>query len=62
MGILIAADPRPDKYANKRTYKSDITAKDIVWEGNASPTPAAEELLSVLNKRSPRNLSNQANK
>jgi lipid-binding SYLF domain-containing protein len=51
---------RPDKDANKRVYKSDITAKEIVLEGKASPPVAAEELLSVLNKRSPKNLSDQA--
>ena len=51
---------RPDKDANKRVYKSDITAKEIVLEGKASPPLAAEELLSVLNKRSPKNLSEQA--
>ena len=51
---------RPDKDANKRVYKSDITAKEIVLEEKASPPVAAEELLSVLNKRSPKNLSYQA--
>jgi SH3 domain-containing YSC84-like protein 1 len=51
---------RPDKDANKRVYKSDISAKDIVLEGKASPPPPAQELLSVLNKRSPKNLSDQA--
>ena len=51
---------RPDKDANKRVYNSDITAKDIVLEGKASPPPAAQELLSVLNNRSPKNLSDQA--
>jgi lipid-binding SYLF domain-containing protein len=51
---------RPDKDANKRVYKSDMAAKDIVLEGKASPPPAAQELLSVLNKRSPKNLSDQA--
>jgi SH3 domain-containing YSC84-like protein 1 len=53
---------RPDKDANKRVYKSEISAKEIILEGKASPTPAAEELLSVLNRRSPKNLSEQANK
>jgi lipid-binding SYLF domain-containing protein len=51
---------RPDKDANKRVYRSDITAKEIVLEEKASPPVAAEELLSVLNKRSPKNLSDQA--
>src|SRR6202795_3238277 len=30
---------RPDKDANKRVYRSDISAKDIVLEGKASPPP-----------------------
>lgn len=53
---------RPDKDANKRIYKSDISAREIVLDGKASPPPAAQELLSVLNKRSPKNSSAQANK
>jgi lipid-binding SYLF domain-containing protein len=50
---------RPDKDANKRIYKSEISAKEIVLEGKASAPPAAQDLLSVLNKRSPKNLSEQ---
>jgi lipid-binding SYLF domain-containing protein len=53
---------RPDKDANKRVYGSAISAKEIVLEGKVSPPPAAQELLSVLDKRSPKNLSAQANK
>jgi lipid-binding SYLF domain-containing protein len=53
---------RPDNDANRRVYGSAVSAKEIVLEGKASPTPAAEELLSVLNKRSPKNLSEQANR
>jgi len=60
--FLEGSSLRPDKDANKRIYKSDISAKDIVLESKASPPPAAEELLSVLNKRSPKNLTDQANK
>jgi lipid-binding SYLF domain-containing protein len=51
---------RPDKDANKRVYKGDLTAKEIVLESKASPPPPAQELLSVLNNRSPKNLSDQA--
>ena len=51
---------RPDNDANKRVYGSSISAKEIVLEGKASPPPAAQELLSVLDKRSPKNLSAQA--
>jgi SH3 domain-containing YSC84-like protein 1 len=51
---------RPDNDGNKRVYKNDLTAKEIVLEGKATPPPSAEELLSVLNKRSPKNTSAQA--
>jgi lipid-binding SYLF domain-containing protein len=52
---------RPDNDANKRVYGSSISAKEIVLEGKVSPPSAAQELLSVLDKRSPKNLSAQAN-
>jgi lipid-binding SYLF domain-containing protein len=48
---------RPDNDANERVYGRAISAKEIVLEGQASPPPAAQELLSVLNKQSPKNLS-----
>ena len=48
---------RPDNDANKRLYHRRITAKEIVLRGTVSPPSAAEELLSELNKRSPKNLS-----
>ena len=48
---------RPDNDANKRVYGSPLSAKEIVLEGKASPPPSAQELLSVLDKRSPKNLS-----
>ena len=52
---------RPDKDANKRVYGNAFSAKEIALEGKVSPTAAAEELLSVLDKRSPRNLSAREN-
>jgi len=58
---LEGATLRPDNDANKRVYGSSISAKEIVLEGKVSPPPAAQELLSVLDKRSPKNLSAQAN-
>jgi lipid-binding SYLF domain-containing protein len=51
---------RPDKDANKRIYGNELSAKEIVLEGKAISPPAAQELLSLLNKRSPKNLSGQA--
>ena len=48
---------RPDNDANKKLYNRDFSAKEIVLEGKVAATSAAELLLSVLNKRSPKNLS-----
>jgi lipid-binding SYLF domain-containing protein len=48
---------RPDNDANQRLYNRNITAKEIVLDGKVAPPSAAEELLSELNERSPKNLS-----
>jgi lipid-binding SYLF domain-containing protein len=57
-GISLAGSTlRPDNDANKRVYGSDISAKDIVIEGKANVPPAAQKMVAVLNKRSPKNLS-----
>jgi lipid-binding SYLF domain-containing protein len=45
---------RPDNGANEKVYGKKLTAKEIALEGKASPPSSAEELLSVLNKRSPK--------
>ncbi len=48
---------RSDGGANKNLYKKDVDAKEIITKG-AVRTPAAGQLLiSVLNKKSPRNRS-----
>jgi SH3 domain-containing YSC84-like protein 1 len=52
---------RPDKDADIRIYGNAHSAKKIVLEGKVSPPAAAEELLSGLDKRSPKNLSAQVN-
>jgi SH3 domain-containing YSC84-like protein 1 len=44
---------RADNDANKRLYGKDVTAQDIVFEHAVTAPPAASELLSVLDKRSP---------
>jgi SH3 domain-containing YSC84-like protein 1 len=48
---------RPDNDANKKLYKRNVSAREIVLEGKASAPSAAELLLSELNKRSLKNLS-----
>jgi len=45
---------RPDTDANKRLYRRNITAKEIVLKGEVSPPSAAKELISELNTRSPK--------
>ncbi len=47
---------RPDNNANRRLYGPKLTAKDIALEGTVAPPSSAEELLAVLNKRSPKHL------
>jgi lipid-binding SYLF domain-containing protein len=44
---------RPDNNANQQLYGQKLTAKEIALEGKIAPPSSAEELLSVLNKRSP---------
>jgi lipid-binding SYLF domain-containing protein len=55
--FLDGSTVRPDNDANKRLYHRSITAKEIVLEGKLSPLSAAEEMLSELNNRSPKNRS-----
>jgi lipid-binding SYLF domain-containing protein len=49
---------RPDDDANERLYGKKISAKDIALHGAVPAPAAAQELLSVLEKQSPKNLSN----
>lgn len=48
---------RPDNSANEKLYGQKLSARDIVLEGRAVPPAEAKDLLALLNKRSPRNLS-----
>jgi SH3 domain-containing YSC84-like protein 1 len=51
---------RPDNDANERLYGQKIKAQDIVFHG-AVPVPApAEKLVSYLDRRSPKNMSESA--
>ena len=44
---------RPDNSANKKLYKKDIPARDIVLKDAVAPPPSAKILLDVLTKKSP---------
>lgn len=48
---------RPDNNANQKLYGQKLNAKEIALEGKVAPPSSAEELLAVLNKRSPKHLS-----
>ena len=48
---------RSDGSANKKLYGRDLTAKQIVREGKAGVPASGRELVNLLNKLSPKNLS-----
>jgi len=48
---------RQDKGANKNLYNQKISAREIVLEGRASVPSAARALVSLLQKKSPKNKS-----
>lgn len=50
---------RPDNDGNETVYGQKIPAHDIVLKGAVPAPKEARQMLSVLNKRSPKNLSNR---
>src|SRR6201987_344274 len=48
---------RPDNGANESVYGKKLSAEDIIRKGAAAVPPAAQELVALLNKKSPKNLS-----
>src|SRR5437016_11225058 len=51
---------RPDNGANEKIYGKKVDPVAIVRKGAVAVPPAAQELISVLNKKSPKNLSDPA--
>src|SRR5712664_3916840 len=51
---------RPDNDGNERVYNKKVDAEAIVRKGAVAVPPAAQELIGVLNKKSPKNLSDPA--
>jgi len=51
---------RPDNDANERVYHKKVEAEAIVRKGAVAVPPAAQELIGLLNKKSPKNLSDPA--
>lgn len=48
---------RPDNDANERIYGKKVTATEIVREGKVPVTTQAQKMVSLLEKKSPKNLS-----
>jgi lipid-binding SYLF domain-containing protein len=48
---------RSDNGANKSLYRKELSAAQIIREGAVKAPPAASELLSLLDKQSPKNKS-----
>jgi lipid-binding SYLF domain-containing protein len=48
---------RPDNDANERVYGKKVEAKNIVFKGVVPVPPPAQKLVSYLNHKSPKNLS-----
>jgi lipid-binding SYLF domain-containing protein len=48
---------RPDNNANEKVYGKKVTAEDIVRKGAVPVPPAAQKMVSLLDKKSPKNLS-----
>jgi lipid-binding SYLF domain-containing protein len=48
---------RPDNDANERIYGKKVTATQIVIEGAVPVPPSGQKLVSLLDKKSPKNLS-----
>jgi SH3 domain-containing YSC84-like protein 1 len=51
---------RSDDGGNKSIYGRDITAKEIVREGKVRPPAAAQRLLAILQKNSPRHIEGKS--
>jgi SH3 domain-containing YSC84-like protein 1 len=48
---------RPDNDANEKLYGKKLTAENLIRQGAAPVPPSGQKLVSLLNKKSPKNLS-----
>ena len=48
---------RPDNDANEKLYGKKLTATEIIRQGAVSVPPSGQKLVSLLEKKSPKNLS-----
>jgi lipid-binding SYLF domain-containing protein len=54
---LEGASLRPDNDANEKLYGKKLTATQIIRQGTVPVPPSGEKLVSLLNKKSPKNHS-----
>jgi len=54
---LSGSTVRPDNTANERVYQKSVTAQDIIFKGAVPVPPSAQQFISYLNKKSPKNQS-----
>jgi len=48
---------RPDNDANENLYRKRVTAKEIIRDGAVAVPPSGQKLVGLLNRKSPKNLS-----
>jgi len=48
---------RPDGDANEKIYRKKVSAESIVRRGAVAVPPSAKKMIALLNKKSPKNLS-----
>jgi lipid-binding SYLF domain-containing protein len=48
---------RPDNDGNAKLYGKKVTAEDVIRQGAVPVPPSGQKLVSLLNKKSPKNLS-----
>ena len=48
---------RPDNDANERVYGKKVTADEIILNGAVPVPPSAQKMVSLLDRKSPKNLS-----
>jgi lipid-binding SYLF domain-containing protein len=48
---------RQDNRANEDLYKKKITAEEVIRKGSVAVPPSGQQMIALLNKKSPKNLS-----
>jgi lipid-binding SYLF domain-containing protein len=48
---------RPDNGGNERLYGKKVSAEDIVRKGAVAVPPSGQQMIAILNRKSPKNLS-----